>query len=178
MKHSSFQTMTEAEGTQTPEKRSLGDFIGSDRISFVMFLLRLFTLYVGLMAMINPYRYSQSSIQQSLYLILFSQHFSKGLMASAAVNALRLHQRIPTITLSAQTLQNILAEDSGHYLAFSLMFMSARQRYSHDTSSGRSQLFVHFLHLLQSHSVQCVDGVDAAHCLCSDACLFVPFEVV
>lgn len=103
--------MTEAEGTQTPEKRSLGDFIGSDRISFVMFLLRLFTLYVGLMAMINPY----------------SQHFSKGLMASAAVNALRLHQRIPTITLSAQTLQNILAEDSGHYLAFSLMFMSARQ---------------------------------------------------
>ena len=49
-------------------------------------------------------------------------------MASAAVNALRLHQRIPRISFSAQTLQNVLAEDSGHYLAFSLMFLSARQR--------------------------------------------------
>ena len=28
----------------------------------------------------------------------------------------------------AQTLQNILAEDSGHYLAYSLMFMSGRQQ--------------------------------------------------
>ena len=51
-------------------------------------------------------------------------------MASAAVNALRLHQRIPRISLSAQTFQNILAEDSGHYLAFSLMFLSARQRFT------------------------------------------------
>ena len=79
-------------------------------------------------------------------------------MASAATNALRLHQRIPQLSLSgpgfsqqktesrfyqnfvpnfvswlknatlAQTLQNILAEDSGHYLAYSLMFMSGRQQ--------------------------------------------------
>merc|ERR1739838_81919 len=39
----------------------------------------------------------------------------------------RLHQRIPQLSISAQTLQNILAEDSGHYLAYSLMFMSGRQ---------------------------------------------------
>ena len=32
------------------------------------------------------------------------------------------------LSFSAQTLQNVLAEDSGHYLAFSLMFLSARQR--------------------------------------------------
>lgn len=92
-------------------KPTLSVYVGTDRISFVMFLLRIYTLYAGFMATINPY----------------SQHFSKVLMASAAVNALRLHQRIPHISLSAQTFQNILAEDSGHYLAFSLMFMSARQ---------------------------------------------------
>lgn len=107
--------MSESEGPgdapPPPAKPSVTDYIGADRISFVMFLLRIYTLYAGLMATVNPY----------------SQHFSKVLMASAAVNALRLHQRIPHISLSAQTLQNILAEDSGHYLAFSLMFMSARQ---------------------------------------------------
>ena len=58
----------------------------------------------------------------------FSQLFTKVLMASAATNALRLHQRIPQLSISAQTLQNILAEDSGHYLAYSLMFMSGRQQ--------------------------------------------------
>lgn len=97
------------DGASDP-KPSVSDFISADRISFIMFLLRLFTLYAGVMAMINPY----------------SQHFQKVLVASAAVNALRLHQRVPRITLTAQTLQNILAEDSGHYLAFSLMFMSAK----------------------------------------------------
>jgi len=63
------------------------------------------------MAILNPY----------------SQLFTKVLMASAATNALRLHQRIPQLSISAQTLQNVLAEDSGHYLAYSLMFMSGRQ---------------------------------------------------
>jgi len=45
-------------------------------------------------------------------------------MASAATNALRLHQRIPQLSISAQTLQNVLAEDSGHYLAFAIMHVS------------------------------------------------------
>jgi len=98
-------------GDAPPQRPSLSEYIQVDRISFVMFLLRVFTLYAGLMAILNPY----------------SAHFSKVLMASAAVNALRLHQRIPRISFSAQTLQNVLAEDSGHYLAFSLMFLSARQ---------------------------------------------------
>ena len=46
--------------------------------------------------------------------MFFSNLFSKVLMASAATNALRLHQRIPAFQLNAQTFQNILAEDSGH----------------------------------------------------------------
>merc|ERR1712137_1539481 len=56
----------------------------------------------------------------------YSNLFSKVLMASAATNALRLHQRIPAFQLNAQTFQNILAEDSGHYLAYSLMFLTGR----------------------------------------------------
>ena len=59
---------------------------------------------------------------------IFSNLFSKVLMASAATNALRLHQRIPAFQLNAQTFQNILAEDSGHYLAYSLMFLTGRHK--------------------------------------------------
>ena len=60
--------------------------------------------------------------------LFFSNLFSKVLMASAATNALRLHQRIPAFQLNAQTFQNILAEDSGHYLAYSLMILTGRHK--------------------------------------------------
>ena len=43
-------------GGDSPPKPSLSEYIGLDRISFVMFLLRIYTLYAGLMATINPYR--------------------------------------------------------------------------------------------------------------------------
>merc|ERR1739838_68969 len=113
---SDFDCLTEkkkmSEGeTSAPPRPSIIEYLKRDPITSIMFGLRIYTIFAGLMAILNPY----------------SQLFTKVLMASAATNALRLHQRIPQLSISAQTLQNILAEDSGHYLAYSLMFMSGRQ---------------------------------------------------
>ncbi|CAG5084268.1 Oidioi.mRNA.OKI2018_I69.PAR.g10597.t1.cds [Oikopleura dioica] len=96
--------------TEERERKAPMEYIQADKVSFGMFLLRVFTIFAGIMAIVNPY----------------SSYFRKVLLASAAANALRLHQRVPHLTLSAQTLQNILAEDSGHYLAFSIMFLGVK----------------------------------------------------
>ena len=96
-----------------PSQPGLIEYLKRDAITSIMFGLRIYTIIAGVIAILNPY----------------SQLFTKVLMASAATNALRLHQRIPQLSISAQTLQNVLAEDSGHYLAYSLMFMSGRQQW-------------------------------------------------
>lgn len=49
--------------------------------------------------------------------------YYKALMSNAATSALRLHQRIPRVTLSREFLTMLLLEDSCHYLFFSLIFL-------------------------------------------------------
>lgn len=49
--------------------------------------------------------------------------FYKALMANAATNALRLHQRLDGVRFTREFLAQLLLEDSCHYLFFSLIFM-------------------------------------------------------
>ncbi|CAB4055935.1 TMEM33 [Lepeophtheirus salmonis] len=52
-----------------------------------------------------------------------ASYFGKALLANAATSALRLHQRVSTVSLSWRTLLGTLyAEDSAHYLGYSLIF--------------------------------------------------------
>lgn len=44
-------------------------------------------------------------------------------MSNAATSALRLHQRIPRVTLTQEFLSLLLLEDSCHYLIYSLIFL-------------------------------------------------------
>jgi hypothetical protein len=61
-----------------------------------------------------------------LYIIPFAggpSCFRKALIANAATSALRLHQRLPGVTLSRAFLGQLVAEDSAHYLLFSVIFL-------------------------------------------------------
>ncbi|KDR16814.1 Krueppel homolog 2 [Zootermopsis nevadensis] len=49
--------------------------------------------------------------------------YYKALISNAATSALRLHQRIPRVTLSREFLSLLLLEDSCHYLFYSLIFL-------------------------------------------------------
>lgn len=49
--------------------------------------------------------------------------FYKVLLANAATSALRLHQRMPRLTLSREYFALLLVEDSCHYLFFSTIFL-------------------------------------------------------
>lgn len=49
--------------------------------------------------------------------------YNKVLLANVATSALRLHQRLPRISLTREFLSQLLMEDSCHYLFFSLTFL-------------------------------------------------------
>ncbi|KAG5899966.1 hypothetical protein JTB14_034537 [Gonioctena quinquepunctata] len=50
-------------------------------------------------------------------------YYYKVLIANAAINALRLHQRVGRVTLSREFLSALLTEDSCHYLFYSMIFL-------------------------------------------------------
>lgn len=52
--------------------------------------------------------------------------FNKVLLANAATNALRLHQRLPRFALSKEFIARLFTEDSCHYLMFSLIFFNVQ----------------------------------------------------
>lgn len=61
------------------------------------------------------------------FIIIFNSNattaYNKVLLANAATSALRLHQRLPRISLTREFLAQLLVEDSCHYLFFSLTFL-------------------------------------------------------
>lgn len=59
----------------------------------------------------------------------FSQYVSgqRVLIAGAITSALRLHQRVPQLRPNRQTLAQILAEDSAHYLLYSALMLWTTQ---------------------------------------------------
>jgi len=62
-----------------------------------------------------------------LYLMPFfgsNSFYKKVLIANAATSALRLHQRLPRFQLTTDFLHQLVAEDSCHYLLFSVIFLS------------------------------------------------------
>lgn len=63
----------------------------------------------------------------SVFLIIFYRSaqnaYYKVLLANAATSALRLHQRLPRISFTREYVQLLLAEDSCHYLFFSIIFL-------------------------------------------------------
>jgi hypothetical protein len=51
--------------------------------------------------------------------------YKKVLIANGATSALRLHQRLPRFQLTSEFLQQLIAEDSCHYLLFSIIFLNS-----------------------------------------------------
>lgn len=52
--------------------------------------------------------------------------FKRVLLASCCVSGLRMHQRLPRVTLSKDFIRVLVMEDSFHYLIYSLLFLASR----------------------------------------------------
>ncbi|CAD5120294.1 DgyrCDS8869 [Dimorphilus gyrociliatus] len=103
---------TNSQESSNRQQSGLLGFLMRDKISSVLWLTRIFTIFFTLMYFIpiiggHPV-----------------QHYNKALLAAGATSALRLHQRLPRIQFSREFAGRLFAEDSAHYLFFVLIFMS------------------------------------------------------
>lgn len=90
------------------------DFIQRDKITALMFLTRVLTVLFTFFYIIPITGYDLNALYQ------------KSLMSSAATSALKLHQRMTGVPfqLNRVYFNNVMIEDSFHYLIFALIFVS------------------------------------------------------
>ncbi|CAF1057408.1 unnamed protein product [Brachionus calyciflorus] len=92
----------------------LSAFITNDKISFGLFLTRVFSIVCTFAFLIPIFGYDQNTLYQ------------KAIMANAATSALKLHQRIShePFQFSREYLGKLMIEDSFHYLLYSFIFLN------------------------------------------------------
>ena len=86
--------------------------LAAKKIDSLLWVTRIFTLVCTIMFIIPLF-----GVNPSLY--------HRILISNAATSALRLHQRLPAVQFSMNFLRLLLAEDSFHYLMFSVIFLTA-----------------------------------------------------
>lgn len=87
-------------------------YLMSNKVETTLWGTRMFTVICSIMFLLpffggNPY---------TLY--------QRALISSAATSALRLHQRLPNFQFSRAFMSTLFAEDSCHYLFFSIIFLN------------------------------------------------------
>ncbi|XP_053212644.1 transmembrane protein 33-like [Panonychus citri] len=103
---------------QQPTGRRLGfdeiiQYLTTNPLYCLTFFTRLATLFFTLLHIV-PFLTNNSSLS----------YYQKALLANGATSAIRLHQRLPAFRLNREFMDLLLAEDSCHYLFFSLIFLS------------------------------------------------------
>lgn len=101
--------------TSTPPQENIPgrivEHIKANKIDVAMWATRMLSIIFTASYILPIFGTAQSS-------------FNKVLLANAATNALRLHQRLPRFALSKEFLARLFTEDSCHYLMFSLIFFN------------------------------------------------------
>ncbi|GMT19742.1 hypothetical protein PFISCL1PPCAC_11039 [Pristionchus fissidentatus] len=90
---------------------TLSEFVKTRTLDCTMFATRLLTLFFAV------WYFLPGPNEPDAY-------YYKALVAAAATNALRLQQRLGGVTLSREFLQRLIAEDSAHYLFYSVVFLT------------------------------------------------------
>ncbi|KAH8298181.1 hypothetical protein KR018_010557 [Drosophila ironensis] len=99
------------QGQNAPAK--LLQHFQTNRIDSALWALRLLAIFFTVGYVLPIFTSQQSA-------------FSKVLLANAAISALRLHQRVPAFSFSREFLARLFAEDSCHYMMYSLIFFNIR----------------------------------------------------
>lgn len=108
------QNQDQNDSTSSGPSVSIVEYAMRDKITLLLFFTRLFTVACTFLYIIPILGYDINAL------------FSKSLMASAATSALKLHQRMAGVPfqLNRIYLNQLMVEDSFHYLLFALIFMS------------------------------------------------------
>lgn len=108
------QNSSDSAGQEQPQQQqSVMAYMMSNKVEAALWGTRMFTVICSLMFLLpifggNPYTFYQ-----------------RALISSAATSALRLHQRLPNFQFSRAFMSTLFAEDSCHYLLFSIIFLNS-----------------------------------------------------
>jgi hypothetical protein len=103
--------------TSRSTSTSIVDYLKANAAESFYFVLRIVTIYFTALYVLPL---TSASYQKTAY--------SKAFLSAAATNAFRLHQRMrasTTPTFSRQFLQELMLEDSAHYLLYCVIFASS-----------------------------------------------------
>lgn len=103
--------------SQEPPRRRLTfdeviRYANNNPLNCLLFVTRIGTLILTFLHIV-PFLERNSSLS----------YFQKTLLASGTTSAIRLHQRLPSFRLNRETWNQLLSEDSCHYILFSLLFL-------------------------------------------------------
>jgi len=89
---------------------AVSQYMLSNRINAALWITRIIAIFYGLQFMFPILSPAEVS-------------YSKVLLSNAATSALRLQQRIGTVSFTKEFVMQVMAEDSFHYLLYSLNFL-------------------------------------------------------
>ncbi|CAK9291884.1 unnamed protein product [Gordionus sp. m RMFG-2023] len=112
--HANTTSHTTESAPTSAGSSSWGQFLVVERINIILWILRLITLVSGFFFLF-PLIGKQT------------QWYQRILLCNGAINALRLHTRLPRFRPSREFLANILTEDSCHNLIYSMIFLFSSQ---------------------------------------------------
>lgn len=102
-----------SEQEEAPERglSSVSKYILSHKVDTALWATRGLTICFVLSYLLPIFATAESSYQ-------------KILISNAATSALRLHQRVRSVSLTTEFLTRVIAEDSAHYLLYSMIFLT------------------------------------------------------
>jgi len=111
--------MADAAGTsQQPDNRqrqSVQDYLMANKFDAALLFIRLYIIFATFLFIVPLF-----GVEYSMTC------FKRVLLGSACISALRMHQRLPPVTLSKEFIRVLVMEDSFHYLIYSLLFLFSR----------------------------------------------------
>ena len=87
-------------------------FVQTNKLDCIIFTARLYTIFSCIFFVVPFYGAESMPV-----------FYQRALLSNGLSCALRLHQRIPVVQLNREFLARLVAEDSAHYLMFTLLFL-------------------------------------------------------
>lgn len=106
---------TGGSGTDETPRPSFQDYLMANKYDAIFLFIRLYIVFATFLYIVPIFgmEYSMTC-------------FKRVLLGSACISALRMHQRLPPVTMSKEFIRVLVMEDSFHYLIYSLLFLFSR----------------------------------------------------
>jgi hypothetical protein len=106
--------MADTSEPNTERRPTMQEHLMANKFDAVLLLIRLYIIFATFVFMVPVFGMEYSVTC-----------FKRVLLGNACISALRMHQRLPRVTLTKEFLQVLIMEDSFHYFVYSILFLNS-----------------------------------------------------